>query len=910
MDPQGCQDIDDSMHVHWIRPGVVELGVHIADVCAFVEQGSSLDIEAQRRGTTVYLSHCRIDMLPSLISSDIASLHQNKERLTMTVVWELQVRNPNGSFATESDFSQPLSASSSSEWYDKFIIDFPENPTWFGRSVIESNAAMTYEQADQLIRAGSISEQPSNVPDGQAGKPVPQCLCSRVTPDLRVLTLISRGLRKRREGAGSVNLSTGDDVGSELRFVPTGNNWEAVEVAMPRHLEVHETVAELMIVSNSTVARIISEALPLQALVRVHAPPPIVKVENLRDFCDQIGLELFQSADPVEVSKQIPKLQTLLLSKGQAQDLQNTLNILTNTLMRVMSEAAYVSTGSLSGDMKFEDSQKNAIASEELLSKDNLERRRGHYGLGVLHYTHFTSPIRRYADIIVHRQLLYVLSLQDTVSAVHKVTHNEICAINHDQIPEENEQSEEEGVDDFIDSLLGDIGDDLLLTEPAPASIKHDDIEKALQCKASKTENESAVLTPPYSSSELFKIVNELNILNRNSKLAQAACQKLFLTLYLTNRIHECEAVVYGVKENGLTVYLPCFDIKCSIYVKNRDGMVCLHPNLLSSFKEITKGKPIKQSNRTAPAGELLVYPDIFCRLMKTEDKKQKETSALKFYVSDEHGKMNSFLFGLSPLQSVQVLATAKTSAAGRTEIDLTLFGLTASKSKKRAWRSASENSAAISLKPEGHGLSHKESSEDAFPPKNTSSYAYLTMCVKAISNMHNKSTVQRRQNQCHTDNDEVLLHTLSGSKKHHENPYKHYRIKGTGRLCFDDADVTGHEIFFASEMFRSHSRSASGSSSAKGSGFLVGREAAMQKMKNWGEEWAEEEDLPGGLAEVEDTEISDDNLGPIAFQIGGGSGRTIGMPPSASTNYGKTASLASKRLYKLKAAKKNSKYN
>ena len=74
VDPPGCVDIDDAMGIHWIRDGVLELSVHIADVCAFLSQGSALDLEALSRGTSVYLSHERIDMLPSRISANLASL--------------------------------------------------------------------------------------------------------------------------------------------------------------------------------------------------------------------------------------------------------------------------------------------------------------------------------------------------------------------------------------------------------------------------------------------------------------------------------------------------------------------------------------------------------------------------------------------------------------------------------------------------------------------------------------------------------------------------------------------------------------------------------------------------------------------------------------------------------------------
>ena len=94
VDPPGCQDIDDAMSFEWLAPGMVEVGVHIADVCAYVAQGSALDVEARARATTVYLVHERYDMLPSLISSDIASLHGNKDRLSVSVCGMLRYAMP------------------------------------------------------------------------------------------------------------------------------------------------------------------------------------------------------------------------------------------------------------------------------------------------------------------------------------------------------------------------------------------------------------------------------------------------------------------------------------------------------------------------------------------------------------------------------------------------------------------------------------------------------------------------------------------------------------------------------------------------------------------------------------------------------------------------------------------------
>lgn len=131
VDPPGCQDIDDTMHAEVLPNGDIEgklsvfldfpashnlfivVGVHIADVTHFVEHDSALDLEAQARGTTFYLVDRRFDMLPSILSSDLCSLHGGIDRLAVSVIWV---------------FSSDLSHVKS---------------TWFGRTVIHNCAGMS-----------------------------------------------------------------------------------------------------------------------------------------------------------------------------------------------------------------------------------------------------------------------------------------------------------------------------------------------------------------------------------------------------------------------------------------------------------------------------------------------------------------------------------------------------------------------------------------------------------------------------------------------------------------------------------------------------------------------------------------------------------------------------------------------
>lgn len=120
VDPPGCTDIDDALHSRLLPNGNIEVGVHIADVSHFIRPGTAIDKEAALRATTVYLVDKRIDMVPELLSSNLCSLRGNVERFAFSCIWEMDK--------------------------DANILN-----TKFHKSVIESKAALTYEEAQIII---------------------------------------------------------------------------------------------------------------------------------------------------------------------------------------------------------------------------------------------------------------------------------------------------------------------------------------------------------------------------------------------------------------------------------------------------------------------------------------------------------------------------------------------------------------------------------------------------------------------------------------------------------------------------------------------------------------------------------------------------------------------------------------
>ncbi|KAK6019890.1 RNB-like protein [Ostertagia ostertagi] len=159
VDPLGCTDIDDALHCRPLDNGLLEVGVHIADVTHFVRPGTAIDEEAASRGTTVYLCDRRIDMLPAMLSSNLCSLRGGEERYAFSVIWTMTS--------------------------DAEILD-----TKYHKSLICSKAALTYEKAQEFIDDPNLNDD--------------------VTIGLRGLMKLSKVLNKRRTANGALTLASSE----------------------------------------------------------------------------------------------------------------------------------------------------------------------------------------------------------------------------------------------------------------------------------------------------------------------------------------------------------------------------------------------------------------------------------------------------------------------------------------------------------------------------------------------------------------------------------------------------------------------------------------------------------------------------------------------------------------------------
>ncbi|PIA16743.1 RNB-domain-containing protein [Coemansia reversa NRRL 1564] len=237
---------------------------------------------------------------------------------------------------------------------------------WFGRSVIRSACEMSYEQAQALL-------------DGQVGV---EGLEATKEAALRTgvveLTRAMRVLRQRRSAAGALELAS-----TEVKFGFESGTQCVSELAPKRSLEIHRVIEEAMVFANTAVARRIHRTLPSAALLRRHRSPTAERFERLAQAVRTRGFEIDSSSNAALATSLKIITQASAVKEPQLEFLAKAMATL------AMQEAEYFATGDCASPAEFT-----------------------HYGLAQEYYTHFTSPIRRYADIIVHRQLL--AALEDT----------------------------------------------------------------------------------------------------------------------------------------------------------------------------------------------------------------------------------------------------------------------------------------------------------------------------------------------------------------------------------------------------------------------------------------------------------------------------------------------------------------
>jgi ribonuclease R len=341
IDGETARDFDDAVLVTDRADGGYELQVHIADVAEYVEAGTDLDLEARLRGTSVYFPDRAIPMLPQELSTDICSLRPNEDRLVLSCIMQLD-------------------ASGRIESYE--IVE----------GVIRSAARMTYTAVHAILE----------------GDPETRARHAALVPAFERMKRLATLMNKRREQRGSIDFDLPEPV---IEFDEHG---QMRGVTKSERTWANRLIEEFMLAANECVATWL-EDLGVPSLYRIHEKPEPRRVVQFEELAASFGYSLGLGPLPVrrfetrgerrdahgrgrnprqhEVAEDIPVTPRMYQKLAARIEGKPEERILSYLMLRSLRQARY------------------------------SEINEGHFALAAPTYTHFTSPIRRYPDLIVHR---------------------------------------------------------------------------------------------------------------------------------------------------------------------------------------------------------------------------------------------------------------------------------------------------------------------------------------------------------------------------------------------------------------------------------------------------------------------------------------------------------------------------
>jgi ribonuclease R len=329
IDPADAKDFDDALSIQKLENGRWEIGVHIADVTHYVHPRSILEKEAFHRATSVYLVDRTIPMLPERLSNGLCSLRPDEEKLTFSVVFELD---------------------DSGKLYD----------TWYGRTVTYSDRRFSYEEAQERIETG----------EGDFAE------------EINILNGIAKKLQEKRFKNGAISFET-----TEVKF-KLDEAGKPLYIYVKERKDAHKLIEEFMLLANRKVAEFVynlgkGKKRPTM-VYRTHGSPDPDKLSTFSIFASKFGYKVDVDAD---ISEELNNLTHEIEGKPEQ-------SVLQNLAIRTMAKAKYSTEPE------------------------------GHFGLAFDHYSHFTSPIRRYPDMMAHRLLQHYL---DGGQSEDKEAYEERC---------------------------------------------------------------------------------------------------------------------------------------------------------------------------------------------------------------------------------------------------------------------------------------------------------------------------------------------------------------------------------------------------------------------------------------------------------------------------------------------------
>ena len=360
IDPKDAKDFDDALSFTVLENGLYEIGIHIADVSHYVQPGTVLDDEAYERATSIYLVDRVVPMLPERLSNGACSLRPHEEKYTFSAVFQMN---------------------------DKCEI----KNEWFGRTVTYSDARFAYEEAQAIIEsnerlnAAEVLDNPSKIDTTIPAEVSLTGKDYKTTVEIAQATLkldqLAKKMRSQRMREGAISF---DKV--EVKF-DLDKEANPVGVFFKTSKDANKLIEEFMLLANRKVSEFVGKQSPKKTFVyRVHDEPKADKLEQLQTVVARFGHKL-NIRDKGSIASSLNNLLKDVVGKKE-QNLVDTLTI------RTMSKAEYTT--------------------------HNI----GHYGLAFEYYSHFTSPIRRYPDVMAHRLLQQYL---DGEKSANEAIYDEKC---------------------------------------------------------------------------------------------------------------------------------------------------------------------------------------------------------------------------------------------------------------------------------------------------------------------------------------------------------------------------------------------------------------------------------------------------------------------------------------------------
>ena len=371
IDGDDAKDFDDAISIEK-KGDVYNLGVYIADVSHYVREGSKIDEEAFKRGTSVYFPDHVLPMLPVELSNGICSLNPNEDRFVLAV--EMRINSAGK------------------------ILDYEIH-----KGIIKSSYRMTYKKVTKILQGDK--ELTNEYKD--------------LAPMLFTMADLAKILITRRNNAGQLDFDI-----PEPEIVLNDDGTVADVHRKPRELS-DRIIEQFMVVTNEVVARHFDD-MGAPFVYRVHEIPTGEKLQKFRAFAGSLGLKFVTTGKEAS-----PKDFQVLLKQAQGQDYSTALS---KVMLRSMQKARY--------------------------ETENL----GHFGLALKDYCHFTSPIRRYPDLTIHRIISEIIEGRMSDKKLKHFESFVASSAEHSSTTERQAEEAERTVDsqketEFMQSKIGEVFD-------------------------------------------------------------------------------------------------------------------------------------------------------------------------------------------------------------------------------------------------------------------------------------------------------------------------------------------------------------------------------------------------------------------------------------------------------------------